>query len=197
MTKITMLFAFLITILCASAQLDKGTWLGGGNGSFYTYTEKFDDPVSDPDAKYTNINISLNAGYFIMDKLAIGLNPAYYFYKGKQIGVTIYYEKPTNFTIGPFVRYYLLNKEKQFNMLIDSRYTIGFLNSKRGASYKGNLYTFSIAAGPEVFFNSSVGLEFLMGYTFLKEKFHGSYNRIRTNSGFRIAAGIQMHLQNL
>ena len=32
MTKITMLFAFLIAGLWARAQLDKGTWLGGGNG---------------------------------------------------------------------------------------------------------------------------------------------------------------------
>lgn len=57
MTKITMLFAFLIAGLWARAQLDKGKWLGGGNGSFYTYTEKFDDPNSYTE-KYTDIQYS-------------------------------------------------------------------------------------------------------------------------------------------
>ncbi len=54
---------------------------------------------------------------------------------------------------------------------------------------------FSIMAGPEIFFNSSVGMEFLLGYSYSKEDVEQANKEVR--KGFQIGIGFQIHLQKL
>ena len=100
------IFTLLILSLTTKAQLDKGVWLVGGSGSFYSYIETYNSPTYNNTAKYTNIDISASAGYFIIDKLVFGLRPTFSSVKGEVTspggGTTNSYK----IAIGPFLRYY-------------------------------------------------------------------------------------------
>lgn len=81
------------------------------------------------------------------------------------------------FGFGPFLRYYFLGVNKQFNVHTDGSYQYnieqsgGFSSSNSTpdpvpiTQYSKN--TFSIAAGPVIYFNTSVGLAFLKDHVTL------------------------------
>ncbi len=83
-----LLTIFFITIINfpAKCQLNKKTWLAGGTGSFYSNNNTYVYPTANGSGKEINIDISANIGYFIIDKLAVGLAPTYFFYKAKFSG---------------------------------------------------------------------------------------------------------------
>ena len=109
-------------------QLDKTTWLVGGTGSFYNYNGTYTSTSNNADTKVTNIDIKTSIGYFLIDKLSVGLRSSFSYSKGKvyQSGVQSgLISSNTLFLIGPFARYYFLDKEKQFNLLADVGYLFG------------------------------------------------------------------------
>jgi hypothetical protein len=138
-------------------------------------------------------SLSPNIGYFISDKFAVGLKTLFSWSKGEFFpddpawsgGKT----NSTKFSIGPFVRYYFLDMTKQYNILSEVSYQQGTWNSV-GAN--GTLHSFNASAGPVIFFNSSVGLEMLLGYSANSENFKGSYKN--SPKGFAINIGFQIHL---
>ena len=69
-------------------------------------------------------------------------------------------------------------------------YQFGLLNA---GGQKGDLRGFPALAGPVVFFNSSVGLEFLLGYSYSMEDIETFLKQVR--KGFQIAVGFQIHLE--
>lgn len=91
--------------------------------------------------------------------------------------------------IGPFGRYYFLQPNKQVNILADISYQYGFF----GGISEGKLNTFSAMVGPVVYFNSSVGIEFLLGYSSSLEDVEGFQKE--TRKGFQIGIGFQIHLE--
>lgn len=174
-------------------QLSKNTWLIGGAGSLYTYTETYNTSSANYTAKYTNIDITASVGYFFMDKLAGGLRPTFSSIKGSSSGVGS--TNSYRLAIGPFVRYYFLDEEKSFNLLADICYQAGINNWKDGYPAKGKYNTFYLQAGAEFFFNSSVGLEFLIGYksqTASIDNSPSAYNR--DLKGLQTSIGLQFHL---
>lgn len=176
-------------------QLMKNTWLIGGAGSSYTYTETFNAPSAYYTAKYTSIDITASVGYFFLDKLAGGLRPAFSSYKGSSSGGG----SPNSYrlAIGPFVRYYFLNEEKRFNLLADICYQAGINDWKDGYPAKGKYNTFYLQAGAEFFFNSSVGLEFLIGYKSQIASIDNSPSGYDRNvEGLQTSIGFQFHLAN-
>ena len=190
MKSILTIFTILFIALSASCQITKGNWLVGGTGKFYSYTSEYSSATYSNEAKYTQIDISPSVGYFIIDKLALGIKPTISSIKGR---VTTPGGGSTNvqrYWIGPFAKYYFLNKEKNYNLLTDLSYQVGFFG---GGLLKGNLSTFSALAGPEIFFNSSVVIEFLLGYSYSKEDAKQANKEIR--KGFQIAIGFQIHLE--
>lgn len=95
------------------AQLEKKTWLVGGSGSFYTYTEDYSTPTYNQTSKYTSIDVAASIGYFLADKFVVGLRPSFSSYKGVVVNTT----GGTNqykLSVGPFVRYYSLKKRQTF-----------------------------------------------------------------------------------
>lgn len=95
----------LVILFCsffkAHAQLDKGVWLLGGTGSFYSYNEDYRVASDIIIMKRMDINLSASAGYFFMDKLCAGLRP--YFSSSNiafdEAGTVSVYSY--QFTIGP------------------------------------------------------------------------------------------------
>ena len=140
--------------------------------------------------KTTNLYVLPNFGWFIISKFVGGL----------RLDITIYNEKvpvsfsQTNFSLSPFLRYYLLPKKHQVNILVDASY----INSK--TKNKTQNYTviqrtngYNISAGPSVFLNEHVALEFLLGYKQTKLKDVGD----NKSSTFNTALGLQIHLGKL
>ena len=192
------LFFFLLFLISATAksQLDQGTWLVGGSGSLYSYSEEYTSPSTSFNAKYSNISIDASIGYFIINKFNMGLRPTFSSFKGEvnNGGKTNSYQ----IAAGPYCRYYFLKLEKPFNVLTDISYLIG-INRYLGALHeKGKFNTLSIKGGIEAFFNSSVGLEILLGYSQNITTIDDSPGAFKSNkSGFRASIGFQIHLQKL
>lgn len=193
MKTILILLATTFTIT-SKAQLTKRNWLLGGSASLYSYTEKFTNP--DPNinytAKYTDIDLNTSIGYFFIDKFAAGLRPILYTYKGESNGGLT--ANTLQFALGPFVRYYFLDKEKQFNILSDICYQIGV---NKNFSEKGKFDFFSVMAGTEVFFNSSVGLQIMLGYSQRLSTTNinslGEFKNLK--NGFQTSIGFNFHLE--
>lgn len=190
------LIALIIVLFSfpAASQLTKGIWLVGGSGSFYSYTERYNSPSTDFTAKYTNISISASVGYFVVDKLTLGLRPTFSSLKGEVIngGKTNSYRLAG----GPFARYYCLRPDRPFNLLADVSYQFG-INKYLGVLHeKGKFNTFSIMAGTEIFFNATAAIEFLLGYTQKVTSIENSPGEFNSNKkGLQASIGFQLHLE--
>jgi hypothetical protein len=195
--KLLLTVTLLFTINSYS-QLDKKTWLVGGSGSFDSYKQEqsfISQGTGVPinvEYNHSNINLSANVGYFILDKFVSGLKFSYsdlYGADGAIGGIEI--------SGGPFLRYYILKKEKHFNILSEVNYQYGIIGDGRSNSggNDGTLNTFSFFVGPELFFNSSVGIELLLGYRNFKRTMNDSSDISINENGFQIAIGFQIHLE--
>lgn len=180
----------LIFSLTAKCQLDKGIWLLGGTGNFSSSKNIYSSPALITTSNSTTIKISPNIGYFIIDKLSIGVKVSYSQYKDiatMPIGAV---SNVKRFEFGPFLRYYFLAKEKDVNILSEISYQYGKYSFNPS---KGNINTISFLVGPAIYFNSSVALEFLAGYYSRIENVGQQYKS--SQKSFQIAIGFQFHLE--
>jgi hypothetical protein len=181
MKKTHILTLALIIIYSNSfCQLEKKTWLVGG-GISYSQTSYKSLNYGTPYKTY-NINVKPNIGYFVIDKLAFGINSN--INKIKNENLNLFY---TDFNIGPYARYYFLNPTKNVNILAEVAYQVGY--DFATASNKLSKNTFTFSGGPVIYFNTTVGLEFLINYSANK------FNNISgTNSIITAGIGLQVHL---
>jgi hypothetical protein len=192
---------FLILSVCffsfnSYSQLTKNNWLLGGSGSFYSFNETYTSPTNNTKAKYTNIDFASSFGYFIIDKLAAGLRPTFSSFKGKVTSTGGLVTNTNKLAVGPFIRYYFLEAEKPFNVLTDISYQIGINRYAPPLKEKGKYNTLSIMAGTEIFFNTSVGLEILLGYKERTETIDNSLSMYKdTRKGFQASIGFTLHLE--
>jgi len=184
MKKITTLtLAILFLAVKSNSQITKGNWLVGGNMSFSLTNYKSD--IGQRNTAFT-LQIAPNIGYFFTDKFAIGLKAGINKHGGKATGTSVY-SFVTDFNLGPFIRYYFLPVDKQLNILVEGSYQYGFIG---GNTQKTSKNTFAFAVGPVVYFNTSVGLEFLIGYSTSKYVgFAGS------NGTIQVGLGLEVHLE--
>lgn len=198
MKSFLIIFSILLFTFSATAQLSKGTWLLGGSGSFYSYNEDYSTPTYNNTAKYTSIDFSASLGYFLINKLGAGLRPSFSSFKGKVTSAGGGITNSHKVAIGPFVRYYFLNTDKQFNLLADLSYQFG-INQRLGALHsQGKNNTFSIMGGTEIFFNSTAGMEILLGYNQKILSIENSPDEfINHKNGFQVSIGFTLHLEKL
>jgi len=168
-------------------QITRDNWMVGGNANFiFTNSNN-----AGTDTKATNVTLAPNIGYFFIDKFAGGVrlsfNRNHYKYGQSNNDFSTF----RTYSIGPFVRYYFLDADRQYNILMEGSYQYGnekieTTNSTNNSST--NIISFS--AGPVIFFNNSVGIEFLLNYSSTGT----SGNNGRGNS-FGAGIGLQIHLQ--
>jgi hypothetical protein len=176
---------FLATLLfsgLANAQITKGNWMVGGTGSFSVDIQYSN--IDDSSYKTYQYNLNTGTGYFIINSLATGFKISYDGFTPKYTGGST----RSIYSLGPYARYYFLNPEKNYNLFIESSYLIGaYIDS----DFKNESRAFNISAGPTIYFNSSVGLEFFIQYSNFKF-------REGTSTSARIQAGIgfQIYLEN-
>ena len=188
-----LLLSFVLTSY-SFGQLDKGTFLLGGNGSFYKYDGKFNAVNNNNTSKATDIKINASVGYFLIDKFVLGLRPSFNFMKAKLDGTSATFGSATQFIVGPFSRYYFLDKDKQFNILLDAAYLFGTNSYPFDNTGKGVINELSISAGLEAFFNTTVGVEFLVGYKSKYEDIKGIAGYSDKKNGLNVSIGFQIHL---
>jgi hypothetical protein len=193
-------FVFIIAGLLftglAHSQLDKRNWLFGGSGSYRTFKRDFAIGPDIVEYKGMDISFSPAVGYFVADKLAVGLRPSFSWSKNEFVATTgnMGGGQGNNswLYVGPFARYYLLEKAKNYNIVVDGSYSYG-IESNFGEN-TANSHTIRFMAGPELYFNSSVGLELLLGYSSAKENYRNSSIDSRSDRGFLTTIGFQFHL---
>ncbi len=177
MKKITILTLTLILLYSNSfCQLEKKTWLVGGNGNFTNknYNDK---------SKTNSITINGNIGYFLKDKFVVGLKPGFTHQSAKNVNSRVF---STLYQIGPFARYYFLKKNARVNLFSELSYLFGVVNSNNG--FNGSINTFISNAGFVLFFNTDVALEFTLGYSTITN------NTVFKTNDIRAGVGFQFHL---
>ena len=197
MKTLSTFITLLVISLTTKSQIDKGIWLVGGSGALYSYNQTYLSQNNNTTAKYTNIELSASIGYFATDKFAFGLRPSFSSFKGEITSQGGLITNSKKYSIGPFARYYFLNADKPYNLLADISYQFGVNRNALPPKERGKLNSFSIMAGPEIFFNSSVGLEILLGYSIKEESITGQTGYQDNRKGFQVSVGFQIHLENL
>lgn len=176
LTLLLLFFSYL-----SNGQITKGNWLVGGNINFSSLSAE-----SEAGTKGTTsfaIQIAPDVGYFIANNFAAGLKITFGKQGYKATGTSIY-STYTDADFGPFIRYYFLPVDKQLNILLEGSYQHGFT---KGDYNRVSKNTFSFDIGPVVYFNTSVGLEFLIGYSTCKYVgFSGNNNTIQAGLGLHV-----------
>lgn len=184
---ITIIALFLFSNICFS-QITKTNWMVGGNAGF-----SFSNPNNgDFGNKVTIVTIAPNIGYFFVDKFAAGLRLSYQKTHITFVQQSGGFNNATDYSIGPFVRYYFLSVDQQYNIISEGSFQFGN-EVETNSSYTNKLSTnsFTFSAGPVIYFNSSVGLEFLLSYT---SGSTSSSSGNRSNS-FTAEIGLQVYLE--
>lgn len=195
MKKHSLFLAFALFTLPTFAQLEKGTWILGGTASLRAFEETFTGNNFKKVENKLNFKIAPNIGYFFANKFNIGLRTAYessqtYFIVGGAPN------RSHNIAIGPFARYYFLNTEKPFNILIDAGYQLGYswwVPPVDNSGYYNNNKSdnFEISVGPVVFLTENVALELSLGYIY-QSSIRKDYSAT-INKGFNTGVGLQFH----
>jgi hypothetical protein len=177
--KKTILLFLILSIFYndANSQITKGNWLVGGNA---TFSRLQNSSTASAQFKQTNFEIRPLLGYFLKDKFAIGIDPSLTFASNNILNTN------TIITIGPFFRYYFLDTDNRVNLFAETGYDYGSITGK-GQGKGQHLNTFLFSGGPVIYFNTSVGLEFIIAYSTTKiVGFSGYNNKIQFGIGFQI-----------
>ena len=178
MKKFIFLSAACILSNHTFSQITKKNWLVGGKATFQSNkTESVTS--SGVSSEGSSLNLSINGGYFIFDKFAIGLQGGFFHYSSS-FGSTS--SSGTDYGIGSFARYYFLKNDSRYNLFSEAGFSHFFSNNGRTGSN-----TYSIAGGAVIFLNSSVGLELIPRYSITKRK-------DATIKAFSLDLGFQIHL---
>lgn len=181
MNRTTFIVLLTLISIASNSQITKKNWMLGGNISYAS--TNYNSTVYGPPHTTYYLQISPNIGYFFVDKLAGGLRAGI-----SKTGEEARNQSYTDFNVGPYFRYYLLNLEKQVNVVTEAAYLYGFEKGSTPESTSKN--TFSFSAGPVIYFNNVVGLEMLVSYSTYKfSQIEGNNNTIR------FGIGLQVHLE--
>lgn len=186
--SLTVLFS-LFLFMSINGQVTKNNWLVGGNINFSSSKYRGDATVNQ---NRSTILIGPKIGYFILDKFATGLLLNYQNDKTKSPGTSSPSQNVSSFGIGPFLRYYFLKPGQIANIFFETSYQYGTSKSNTGNGNisKYNTNNFSFSGGPVVYFNTTVGIEFTIGY--LSSKYI-NYND--HSNHILIGLGLQIHLE--
>ncbi|KIC92659.1 outer membrane beta-barrel protein [Flavihumibacter solisilvae] len=187
--RILLLVCFVLSLNVSFAQLEKRTWLLGGDATYSRSESSSDGTVF---SKGNSLQVGLNNGYFFWDKLALGgrvslLNSVekYPLNDNRPEGKL----RQTNWSFGPFVRYYFLPAQKRINIFADAggMYSIWTNNS---TDHVSKAWSATAAAGPAIFLNQNIALELMLAYV----HYSGVGYDYKSNS-LQFKAGFQIHFK--
>jgi hypothetical protein len=197
MKKSVLFLSFVIATFTGNSQITKGNWLVGGSANFASTNLEVKTSTGYVKNIQLKYSVAPNIGYFIIDKLAAGLKTGLTYdnaHYAAEVGGG--YSKTSWFDFGPFLRYYYLAIDKRINVFTEANYDFGVGNTHPG---KAKRYSYSFNAGPVIYFNSSVGIEFTIGYSSTKNTniaIDANNQDISAKSNsVQVGLGLQVHLE--
>lgn len=174
MKKILLVLAVSLFAFNAFAQTEKGAFRVGGAADLSFINSKFDGD----DDSTNNINLGVDAGYFVIDNLSINLGLGFGYTK---IGDS----NATAFGVNVGARYYLPVKVF-FDAAFDLTYSKAKINDVSGDGLTGTGVT--LMAGYAWFLNERIAIEPAIGYRLgLSNKDDGTK---QNNFGVQIGFGL-------
>ena len=172
MKKIQLLLLVVLltcNVMSLFAQVEKGKWFIAADGScnFDIGKEKYEYGGTTTDNyKYFEFDFNPMGGYFVIDKLPIGLYFDVYSRSNKASDDGDKYSE-TQFVVGPFARYYITDIKKLFPF-VEGRVGFGTWHEKYtgGDTEKESYFSTRIGGGATYFFTQNVGLDAFIGYDY-------------------------------
>lgn len=158
----------------------------GGSGNFsYSETSQRSEFGQNSQTGYIAV-LRPNVGYFLVDKIAIGamINLTFSNPEGRE-------DSSFGYSLGPFIRYYLLETDKMVNILTQASFSYGESHNRVGSSSWGNEY--GLRAGPVIFLTQDVAMELTLEYNYSKTRF--AVNSSASSSILQLGLGFQIHLE--
>lgn len=150
-------------------QVEKGKWMLGAGSNLGIDIGKLSSGTNDNSSeyKYSQFNLSPQVGYFVIDKLPVGLFMDYEYDKRKPTDSDNSW-KSSSITIGPFVRYYILEYNKIWPY-VEGSAGIGTIKTiEKYGSESSTLTTktssLKLGGGATYFVNENIGIDLFMGY---------------------------------
>lgn len=172
---LVILLAFIPNLM--HSQISKGDYLLGGS-IYLGYVDGRNELNGvTAEARQFGLGINPTAGYFIIDKLAIGSSLNYYY--------TYSFDSKNSYNsvgIGPYLKYYFLEKEKNINIFSHLSYNIDIIED-----FDNSSHNFKVGAGPIFFINKNIAIETGIYYNYNK------YLNSRTHNIY-MGAGFSLHL---
>lgn len=204
MKNLLAIFILLFLTTVSSAQINKGQWLVGGLAEV-SYRQE-GTPSTPNQINELDLKLSPDAGYFIIDGLAVGLRTSYFRSHNEQPGYysfsSISKTDLTQFTGAAFIRYYFFPNTSRVNFLVDGGYAYGFSDQNTistygfGGMYQSNsnwvsskVQIFFISIGPVIFVTPNIALDILASYNRMNNIDNSTYL-----TGIFFGAGFQLHL---
>jgi hypothetical protein len=181
MKKIVIATIFAAIASAASAQINKGQWLVGGDANFSS------SKTEDADNRVSVVKFNPNVGYFFVNNFAGGLRVSLSSTKHKNLD-----DAYRSLAAAPFLRYYFLSPGEKVNVFADASYGFGktsYGNDDRGFNY------YEIKAGPAIFLTANTALEFTVGYSSAGGQAHEDNNGdVHRYNTIAVGVGFQIHL---
>ena len=176
-----LLLTNLLFLLCLNAlaqneksknnPTDKGSFVV--DGSVYFSAINSTSTRGDYKNNVINIEVSPKVAFFVIDRLALGLETSYYFARNKSTNLESESSSTSNYygiSISPYLKYYFINR-------IFLQASAGFGTSKSKDSNtesKGNTFNSQIGIGYAFFLNNNISFEPMISYRYNESKTNGS-----------------------
>ena len=189
--------------------LTKGNFILGSTVGFSTASSDVNQSTNgvennDSGPSSLQISISPNVGYFLLDRLALGIGMDYTYSSLKEQS-----EDRTNdsdLLFGPFARYYLpiddgmaffFETDLGFGTSTDEQ-TIG--DNKQRIST--NIFAIGVGPGFTIYSSRAIGIEAVMKYNFARSEFDTEQGGLKTNTvtktnQFDVSLGLQFYFSGL
>jgi outer membrane protein len=182
MKKLSLMMVMAILFAAnVMAQTTKGTWYVGGGLGFSSSNEKTKSgSISADGDKTSSFNIKPGVGFFISDKISLGIDVGF---------TTSTLKSPNNdkskssiFSINPYARYYMmLNDNFGFTGTLGIGYASGTSKIEGGGisvdGPKSTQFSFGVTPGLVYFPTNKIGLEANFGFVgYTSDKFTSTSN---------------------
>jgi len=191
MKKLSVGFIFAIISMASYGQFTKGTFMVGGSFSATFNAEKTKTGSTTTTTGHTNsVSMIPQAGYFLMDNLALGAGVDMYSSKTKSADGT-YTSTSNSASLAPFARYYYQKFYGQASFLIGSGKDKTISGGTTSTSTYG-LTGWSVAVGYAYLLNQHVAVEPQFGYGSSGQRYSSTVKD--TSSGLFFRIGFQIYL---
>lgn len=171
MKKICLAFIAMAGFVSVNAQTQQNDWMVGGNFRLNTADNN------------TQIAFTPNAGFFVIDNLAVGGNFNLSYSKSGN-------NKFTSFGVGPFARYYFTTDAQTVRPIVHASFN--YLSTKNKianvASSTNTGSNYFLGGGAAMFISNNVSIDALMGYD------HTKYKNSNGSGGFAFNVGFQVYI---